>query len=244
MNDLQVSLFSLESLFDKREIWKAFFTNLENIFDLKISHIDKNDPIRNKVKNLDEVVDYIGIFGGEEDTLNILFAKSKKYDLFVLLELNKAKSTVGNGFDMVYISFHEEFIKQKENVEKVYLFFKESISVIKPFYAVCDDTINIKVKKKNNGFPVNYEEELPGIFWLTYFNEKYSDFFDLKNKNIPFEVVENTSGTILRLGESPHHIVYDRFEAEKELGTKSFVELDAILNKPFGKYVLLFKDLI
>lgn len=75
MNDLQVSLFSLESLFDKREMWKAFFTNLENIFDLKISHIDKNDPMRNKVKNLDEVVDYIGIFGGEEDTLNILFAK-------------------------------------------------------------------------------------------------------------------------------------------------------------------------
>ncbi|MDV2438997.1 hypothetical protein QR665_05785 [Acinetobacter gerneri] len=243
MNKLQVSLFSLESLFDKREMWKAFFTNLENIFDLKISHIDKNDPIRNKVKNLDEVADYISVFGGE-DTLNILFAKSKKYGLFVLLRLKAAKSTVVNGYDAVYISFNEDFIKQKENLEKVYLFFKESISLIKPFYAVCDDTINIKAKKKSNGFPVNYEEELPGIFWLTYFNKKYSEFFDLKNKNIPFEAVENTSGAILRLGESPHHIVYDRFEAEKELGSKSFVELDAILNKSFGKYVLLFKDLI
>ena len=118
--------------------------------------------------------------------------------------------------------------------------------LLKPFYAYCDTTANLQTKEKANGFGIDPEAELKGIFWLTYFNVRYRKFFgETKFKSISQAQPSVNRGVKTQLGELPGS--YDhrlRLRIEKKLGRETFVDPRSRREKePGNRYVLSLDDL-
>jgi hypothetical protein len=114
----------------------------------------------------------------------------------------------------------------------------------KPFYGFGDERVQISSKKKSSG-AIDIETELPGIFWLTYFNASYVAFFGKdKFKHLP-GVEHGSDGSVtIVLGDNPKLVSTElREQAAVTLGKQSFVNPSDILNKPRGRYALTFQQL-
>ena len=97
--------------------------------------------------------------------------------------------------------------------------------VLKPFYATADTERNLASKSKRSGYGVDLQAELSGVFWLTYFNKPYRDFFGReKFASIP-EVTSQRGGVTIRLGDSPRdYNAARRLQIEAILGKQCFID--------------------
>jgi hypothetical protein len=115
---------------------------------------------------------------------------------------------------------------------------------LSPFYAFSDIKANLVIKKKEYG-AVHDQEELLGVFWLTYFNSRYVEFIgESKFRDLPSEIVKFDGGATLDLGESPWSVPDGlRAQAQAILSPKLFVEPDRLMRKLPGEYALTFEQL-
>ena len=135
------------------------------------------------------------------------------------------------------------FTDNAEDRQRLKALFDLGNRAFKPFYAYGDDVAQIASKKKSSG-SVDIQSELPGVFWLTYFNAAYVAFFgDEKFNGLPGVERRNGSITIV-LGESPRSVANDlREQVAVALGKKSFVDRADVLGKPLGRFALTFQQL-
>ena len=241
MNQIQIMLCSLVNLFE-RNFWKEYFYKLEHLIGSKLSHLDVNDPIRRKVINLEDAANFVCNIS-ETQTGRTLFAKFGKSRVEMTITLYRDAEHVANN---VAIYFPEKFVSDNESrMHLINNVFTMSVENIKPFYALADTNQAISDKRKASGYAVDLQAELIGVFWLTYFNRAYVDYFDRsKFQEIPSRQIEGLEGNMIELGKSPFTVNVAREKVEALLGKESFVDPLLRNDKPIGKSALRFDQLI
>ena len=144
----------------------------------------------------------------------------------------------------LYIPLDDD--NRKHDFQMLIKLFKELNDQIWPIFSFADEKKVANQKKKHSGLPVNFQAELPGVFWLTHFNNKYINFFGQDK----FEQLENIAektenGVVLKLGETPNEddLVISRAHVTEILGPMSFVGPKRILDNKNEEHVLTFEQL-
>lgn len=240
INDINMMFYHHNKLIDNHTFWVNFFEKLEFFSKMKITYLDKNDPIRNKITNVNEAAEYIQNLNHKESVWWIFgkMGKTKKMDFVISLSANKGEDGTP---DKINLSFENINIESEDELNYLNTLFVEIIKVFDPFYAFCDSILYIYDKRKRSGSPINIQCELTGIFWLTYFNKKYSNFLNINKSEVVSQQLNN--GTLIKLGKSPGELDFTRYDIEKTIGNTFFVDTTSTFNKPIGKYVLTFSQL-
>ncbi len=123
--------------------------------------------------------------------------------------------------------------------------FDAGNQVFRPFYATADTEEHLATKAKASGYGVDYQEELSGVFWLTYFNRHYYEFFGRdKFAGIKEAQIDAKGGVRMRLGASPFkYRDARRLQIERKLGPASFIAPKSRREKEHGEAVLTFEQL-
>jgi hypothetical protein len=240
MNEIQLSFYTLQDLFS-RDLWLRFFTGLERLLGAKLSHLDTNDPMRKKVTILEDAADYVCLIQEHEGSRR-LFGKFGKSGVEIGIYLVRDVSFVPNSISLY---FPEKTINLSGGVVLLYDVFVEGARFLQPFYSLCDLRSMVARKKKSSGFAVDLQAELIGIFWLTYFNKSYVEFFGQSTINkLACEKATLQDGVLIRLGPSPFSVELTREHAENLLGKASFVEPEINFEKSIGRNALTFNSML
>ena len=239
MNEIQLSCNSTDNLFQK-ELWIALLEELNEITGFQITHLDDKDPIRKKVTNIEDAAEFIVSINEGENSRKVFgkFGKSK-------IEINIALyREITNFPNTVSIYFPEKYYENLENIERIIKLFLMLNEKINSFYAFCDYMKVVSSKRKASGFAVDLQAELIGIFWLTFFSDKYVKFIgqDLFQK-VPGVVINDKCEALIKLGNNPSEINITRADLEVTLGKDLFVDPELQFDKPKGKYALKFEQL-
>ena len=239
MNEIQMTFYSLLNLFD-RSLLVKLLSELERVFGQKLSHLDVNDPMRKKVSDLETAADYICAIGEEESSRRV-FGKFGKSKIELSISIFKEATLFPNSLS---IHFPEKVTGGNEGLSMLRNAFEESNRCLKPFYSICDSMDTIASKRKATGYAVDLQAELIGVFWLTYFNKAYVEYFEEpKFQEIPSRQIEGLDGCMMELGESPFTVAVARNQVEALLGKESFVDSSLGYDKPVGKNALRFDQL-
>ena len=194
--------------------------------------LDDIDPLRRNYEDhsLEDNAKFIVSFGSKETSRNIFGKYKKSKASFSIRIVNRPEETT-NSFNLYLPATETQF------AEKI---FPQILDTLNPMYAYADFQSRISAKRRADFFAVNFEQELPGVFWITFFCGTYVRYFDLTTFRGPAEVEMNdrSDGIALKLGKSPDELGPDiRRAAENLIGELSFVDPQSTTLKPIGKYV-------
>ncbi|MBI5092538.1 MAG: hypothetical protein HZB26_08865, partial [Candidatus Hydrogenedentes bacterium] len=137
-----------------------------------------------------------------------------------------------------------------ENYKCARKLFDLGNQMLAPFYAFAEDR-SWKAKwgeplrdRPETTYP---QRELLGIFWMTYFNAAYVEFFGKDRfSSLPGVEYNASGGATIMLADRPQNVPDGlRDWVAATLGKQSFVELDTkyLLPKRQGRHVLTFEQL-
>ena len=243
MIEIKATFCSVNNLLHA-DIWTSFLLDVEDCLDEKLSRLDVNDPIRKKVEDIDNVGCFICSIGQKEDS-RWLFGKFGRSKVELSMSLYRDSSRFCNS---VSFYFPAKFLKNTENLELVAKIFEIGNQHLKPFYSYADDLNQIAAKRKVTRMAVDLEVELGGMFWLTYLNNKYLDFFGntkLEKLSGSYTLDESNYGATFRFGKLPASAesVELRLAAEETLGKESFVNPQLPFDRPRGSQALTYEQL-
>jgi hypothetical protein len=240
MNDLWLGHISIEA-WTAPNRWAGYFEQVQQILDSPLTHLDVNDPIRREVGSLAEAADFVCAFGAREDS-RWVFGRFKALGIdFSVRHFRE----LGRWPNSVVWHMPLSFVEKAQDHQRLEALFDLGNQALRPFYGYSDERAQIAAKKKPSG-AMDFQTELPGIFWLTYFNAAYVAFFGKGNfTNIPgVEHGDDGSVTIV-LGHSPKSVANQlREHAATMLGRRSFVDSRDIVSKPPGRFALTFQQLL
>jgi hypothetical protein len=228
------------------ERWVEYFARVQEILGAPITHLDENDPIRRRFDNklLLENAQYVVGFGEQEDS-RTLFGEFTTIGVDFSLHLYRNDPRWDNCIDW---HFPESYLDAPSKCLAIERMFDCGNHLLETFYGYAD-TCEVHSKKswrKKEFGAVDFQEELLGIYWLTYFNDRYVEFFN-REKLMGLEnlAVRLNGGVTLRLAETPSAVPDGlRQEIENALGPKSFVAWQRdITIKRAGQYALTFEQL-
>jgi hypothetical protein len=240
-NELWLSHRSCVSWMDP-DRWMRYFSRVQEILDAPITHLDEDDPIRRRYDKHSPIenAEYVTRFG-EKDDSRTLFGRVADVDLDFSIwyfrdGIRRTKSINWHGPPGLFDA--------PQQLDQACRLFDCGNLLLDAFYGYADTRGCQKRKKKEDG-AVDLERELVGVFWLTYFNERYVDFFGRdKFKTLGNVAVTLDGGATLRLAETPHGVPDDlRREVEDALGAKSFVRHRDFTVKRPGQFALRFEEL-
>lgn len=224
--------------------WSTYFERAQDILGAEITHLDEDDPVRRKVTDLKSAGEFVTRFGVNEDS-RWIFGRIKSLDIRFTIwyfrnEMNRANSIDWHG--------PSEMFDDPIRVNQICELFDCGNSLLDTFYSYADigEVHSKKSWRKRVFGAVSLEDELLGVYWLTYFNERYVEFFGREK----FTALENVAvkfdgGATLRLGDTPLTVPEGlREKVENHLGSKSFVawQRDITIKRP-GQYALTFEQL-
>lgn len=224
------------------ERWVRYFGKAEEILGASITHLDKTDPVRRRVKpgKLAEVAEYVTLMGAREDSRWVL----GKFEPIGVEFAVRHYRDIRGWPNSINWYFPVGFADNAAGTRAIRCLFECGNTTLSPFYGY-SDTKNYPASKKKESGAVDVRAELPGVFWLTYFDAHYVTFIgkdkiaELQGVRVDFD-----GGATLELGESPVSTPLGlRGKAEMVLGPKLFVEPKDKLAKRPGQYALTFDQL-
>ncbi len=244
MSECWIDIMGIKPWIDPK-IWIEFHSLSEEILSAKLTNIDTNDPPKRKVqrKYFDQIGKFTTEFGTKEES-RWIFCRYR--DAKVEMTIQHYKNPRLNGKDFpnsLTIYFPNGYCETDGGAERIERMFQLSNRLLLPFYSFADIRDVIAKKKKPYG-AVNIQEELVGIFWLTFFNNKYVDFFGRDKIEGVSEVSSDNNGVNIKLAKKPTDCSEkERIELENILGAESFVDPKVTVSKGIGKVALSFEQL-
>jgi len=239
MNDLWLGHFSVVPWRDPKQ-WVSFFDQTQHLLSSRLTHLDAKDPVRRKVASLEDAGEFACAFGPCEES-RCMFGKFTDVGIEFSIRHFRQLGRWPNSLTWhVPLSFLEN-----ESRKRVKALFDLGNRTLYPFYAFSDERAQITGQKKSSG-AIDIETELPGVFWLTYFNAAYVEFFGNEKFNGLPEVEHGNDGSItIILGEHPQLVTNaTREHVVAVLGKQSFVNPNDILGKQRGRFALTFQQLL
>lgn len=226
------------------ENWSAFFERAEGLLTAPLTHLDVNDPVRRKVPSLQEAGQFICAFGPNEEG-RWLFGQFKSIGVTFSIQYYRTLDRWHNMFDW-HIPL--QFCQSPGRWKIIKRLFLLGNDCLKPFYSYADtrDTIAALAIKKRISGAIDIQAELPGVFWLTYFNAAYVEFFGRERfARLPRVEIAANGGIAVQLAEMPDSLSQeDRDQAVAQLGRTSFVDVCDPGVKPRGQFALTFEQLM
>jgi hypothetical protein len=229
----------------EQERWANYFVHAQDILCARITHWDENDPVRRRATEHtpQQLGAYAIQFGPQENSRTIFgILKSIRATLTLTIHRNDPR------WPFSYISWHfppNYYLDEQcvDRIQRLFAFGNESLT---PFYSY-SDMLRYPRARKTGKIDQGIECELTGVFWLTYFDHHYVDFFGQDNlaalEHMGIAVSLN-GGATLRLGDDPASVPAGlRQAAEEFLGPKSFVNPNDKSWKRPGEYALTFDQL-
>ena len=222
--------------------WARYFGSAEDILGASITHLDKDDPVRRRVKAgaLTEVSEYV-TFMGKRDESRWVFGKMESIGVEFAVRHYRDVRGWPNSINWY---FPAGFADSASGALVIRRLFDCGNTTLSAFYAYGDTRDQVSSKKKESG-AVNIQSELIGVFWLSYFDTLYVSFIgrerfdELQGISVKFD-----GGATLELGTTPSSVPHERrADAEAKLGRKLFVEPKDMSTKRQGEYALTFEQL-
>ncbi|MES2951501.1 MAG: hypothetical protein V4858_23465 [Pseudomonadota bacterium] len=239
MPDFLINHLSIESWRDS-DRWATYFAQTQEILGAQLTHLDISDPVRKKVTSLGVAGEYISSFKTREDS-RWLFGKFETIGVEISIQHYRQ---LGHWPNSLTWHIPSSFIETPKNCERLKALFDLGNQAFKPFYAYADEAPRISSKKKTSG-AVDIRAELLGVFWMTYFNAAYVDFFGAsKFKTISAAEYDANGGVTILLADSPVTVPDAlRENLAAMLGERSFVDVKDLLGKQPGHFALTFQQL-
>jgi hypothetical protein len=244
MTECWIKIFAVTPWVDAN-VWVEFHSKAEEILSAKLTNLDTNDPPRRKIKRAEFKL--TGIFTtdfGIDDQVRWIFGRYK--DVKVEMTLQHYKTLRSGIFDFpnsLTLYFPDGFSESEKGLEKIEHMFNLGNKLLNPFYSFADLQYIITKKRKPYG-AVNIQEELLGIFWLTFFNNKYIEYFGHDKLAQMPNAFFGSHGFTLKLSKGPNYSSeFERKQLENILGSASFVDPKEPVSKPIGQSVLSFEQL-
>lgn len=222
--------------------WIRYFARAEEILGASITHLDKDDPVKRRVKpgKLTEAAEYVTLMGKRDDSRWVLGRMESIGAEFSVRHYRDIRGWPNS----INWYFPAGFADNASGAKTIRSLFDCGNATLSPFYAYADTKDHVASKKKESG-AVNIQAELIGVFWLSYFDARYVTFIgkdkfdELQGVRVKFD-----SGVTLDLGETPSFVPHGlRGQTEVKLGPKLFVEPKDMLAKRPGQYALTFEQL-
>ena len=230
-DEIVIQFFS-RSPWDAPALWSQFYSILNVTVGEFPSRLDTNDPLRRQFNDysLKENSEYTCQFGPKEMS-RVMFGSYPKNKCHFSLHIYKSLSSHTSSLNLYLPSSKNELAEE--------LFNQLSI-LLEPIYAYSYYQRHVSAKKRADFFAVDMEQELVGVFWLTFFCKTYVNYFgrDKFQYSNGVEASESDKGIIIKLSDSPITVEPDtRTLIEEIIGKNSFVDPKSTLLKPKGKYV-------
>lgn len=224
-------------------MWEAYLDETQSIVGDKLKYLDSRDPMRRKAQSFTPQANasFITALGAKEQN-RFIFGKFDRAPLVLEVFISRYDPESFNGLGWSIKDDPDDTAMSRMACR----LFDLGNRILKPFYAYCDTVANLQTKEKANGFGIDPETELKGVFWLTYFNNRYRRFFGAARlRSIAHAKPTANRGIRIQLGESPG--CYDprlRLVVEEKLGRETFVNPRSRREKePGNRHVLSFDAL-
>jgi|GEM_PF-1866267 len=222
--------------------WLYYFRKVEEVFGAKISHLDSNDPVRRRVGSggLPQVAGYLTSFGKQEES-RWVFGRIESLDIEFSVQHYRDADKWPNSIDWYFPNGYSNNLLEANVARKL---FDIGNDILAPFYSYSDLMTHVSSKKKSLG-AVDLQAELIGVFWLTFFSDKYVYFIGKENfDKIAYLGTNVSNGTTIDLGATPSTVpVSLRTQVEQILAPKLFVNPSDHIGKRPGEFALTFKQL-
>lgn len=223
--------------------WARWLKKVEKVLGLEMDRLDHRDPLRRKVqpRSWDEQGEFIVSFRARQSS-RWVFGRFADTRIRFRINLHRDRPNLWNRISW---TIDPEAVSRDELAGVLEQLFDAGNLIFRPFYAVADSEKHLATKAKAGGFGVDYQAELSGVFWLTYFNKQYCEFFGRdKFAAIKEAEIDSKGGARLRLGVSPFtYREARRTQIERKLGSASFIDPKSRREKKHGESVLTFEQL-
>lgn len=244
MNECWIKIFSVVP-WGTPPLWLDFFRVAEEILGAKLTHLDIDDPPKRTVTraNFEQSGDFAVGFRPQENA-RWLFGRFKGAKVEITAHHHKTARIAERDFpNSLTIYFPEHYLDTEGGAACVERLFNEANRIFLPFYSFADLRSAVVTKKKSTG-AVNLQEELLGVFWLTYFSSAYVNFIGPGALAGTGCAMPTSGGLVLKLGGTPGACsVETRRQMEVKLGQDFFVNPVADRLKPLGRHALTFAQL-
>lgn len=243
MKEIWISHDSIEN-WSSPEDWTLFLEGARRLLGASLTHLDINDPVRRKVPSLHDAGQFICAFGPNEQS-RWLFGKFKSIGVDFSVQHYRTIRHYCNTFMWHLPLSHCQAPGRWEIVKKL---FSLGNVCLRPFYSYTDtaDTMAAIAAKKRMSGAIDIQAELLGVFWLTYFNAAYVEFFGRERfAGLPAVQIAANGGIAVELAETPDSLSQeDRDQAVAQLGRISFVDVADPGVKRRGQFALTFEQLM
>jgi hypothetical protein len=237
--ELWITHLSIESWQDSVR-WATYFAQAQEILGAPLTHLDTSDPVRKKVTSVGLAGEYVNSYKKLEDS-RWLFGKFETIGVEISIQHYRQLGHWPNS-----LTWHIPLscVETSRDYTRLKALFDLGNYMLSPFYAYGDEASRICGKKKTSG-AVDIRAELLGIFWMTYFNDAYVEFFGAsKFKAFPSVEYGDNGGVTFLLADRPSSIPDAlREKLAVMLGGQSFVDVEDMLGKQPGRFALTFQQL-
>lgn len=217
---------------DRVDVWEKVFSLFQRVLDGLPVKLDTRDPPRRKFKDfsLEENAAYLCDFGAGESSRTV-FGSYPKHLCSFSVSLYRDAPDFNHSLS-IYLP--------RSAAEQAEALFNALIESLSPFYAYADYQSTIAGKRRADHFAVSFDQELVGVFWLTWFCSTYvrhfgASVFDSLNTS---KRAGDGGGVTLKLSDSPGDVPPElRQHIEEVLGKDAFVDPTSTKLKPVGKFV-------
>lgn len=222
------------------DLWESYLEMCERVLESPLTHLDKRDPIRRKVApgSLREQSEYACSFTPDDGNIH-MWGEFREIGARCTLIHHRSPGMFEQN---VFWNLPDEFASSRAKAcEQL---FRESIQRLAPFYGYTDYDYWVAGRYPGGG-PLNFQAELRGIAWMTYFSRPYVHFFgEDKLMSLPGAKRDRRRGVFLKLSDSPDDIeLSEKLAIQDMLGKQSFFNPRAKKPKKAGENALLFDDL-
>lgn len=223
--------------------WTRYLERVQAILGAEISHLDKDDPARRRVRpgTLADLATYVTSIGKREES-RWVFGRLETIGIDFTVRHYRDVRGWPNSINW-YIP--PAFVNRDSCAGAIRSLFDCGNEMLSPFYAY-SDTKDVVARKKRESGAINIQAELIGAFWLSYFDTHYVTFIgEEKFRQLDRSVVVfDRGGVTLCLGETPATTESElRSQTESTLGSRLFVQSSETLTKRPGQYALTFEQL-
>lgn len=228
---------------DDARRWARWLKQIEKITGLQLERLDTRDPLRRKVTagTWDEQGEFMTSFQPRHNS-RWIFGRFSDPRVRVRIVLYRDRPDY---CDTVAWTVEPDAFPPDQLADRLVRLFDCGNRVLRSFFAIADTEENFATKSKESGYGVDLQEELSGVFWLTYFNRKYCEFFGRDTlAGIREAEFLPLGGVRIQLGASPLKYRHARrLQIERKLGPESFVNPRSRREKEQGAAVLTYTQL-
>lgn len=220
-------------------MWSEVFEIVEQTLGARLTHLDENDPLRRKPSSLHDAGKFVCDYRPKE-TSRWIFGRFQDRRLEFAIMMHRGDSRWW--YNTLRLYGPADSRKTPIDWNAVRQVFATMCVRLQAFYAWADvqPTHVVHPDKVYNMLPLGLESELDGIYWLTYLNSAYVEFFGQGRVNsMPYTKPLPGGGALLELADNPLQVPDDtRENVMIALGRQSFYDNHDYSYKPPGQFAL------